>query len=294
MILTWRRKKVLGQYLFVVPLVVVLSFVTIYPILFSVKLSFSSWPLERMLQSPEWAGLVNFRRMLSDPDISRSIWFTFVFAVSSSVFSLLLGTGVALFLNTKFHGRAFTRGAILLPMVVAPVVAGAIWRYMFNMEFGFINYILSLFRIAPIGWLSEPSWAMFACIFTDVWLQLPFVSLILLAGLQSVPIQLYEAARLDGANRWKVFRLITLPMLRPTIGVAVVIQWTHAFRAFDQIFALTSGGPYRTTETLSLLSYTVAFEYFQLTYAAAITWVVFLVNLVVSILFIKILLLRNK
>jgi multiple sugar transport system permease protein len=185
---------------------------------------------------------------------------TFGFMFASVALSLLLGLLIALMLNRRFPGRWLVQSFVLLPLMVAPVIAAIMIRWMFNDQFGVVNAALEGLGIAPISWLTQ---------LTDVWLWTPWFALILLAGLQSLPPEPFEAARIDAASAWRTFRYITLPMLRPVMVVCIVIRSIDAFRTFDIVWTISGGGPARATELFSLYAYVEAFQFLNLARGSA-------------------------
>jgi multiple sugar transport system permease protein len=175
--------------------------------------------------------------------------------------SLLLGLSIALLLNRKFAGRWLVQTIILLPLMVAPVIAAIMIRWMFNDQFGIVNVVLGVFGVPQIAWLTQKWTAFLAILLTDVWLWTPWFGLLLLAGLQSLPPEPFEAAQIDAASAWRTFRYITLPMLRPVIVVCIVIRAIDAFRTFDIVWTISGGGPARATEVFSIYAYVEAFQF---------------------------------
>ncbi len=282
------RRKAL-PYVFVTPLAVLLILVNFYPMLFSLRLSLSVWPVEKLLEGPTLTGFTNFEHMIGDERLWGSTRFMVFFVVGSMTFELVLGMAVALLLNTRLRARGLIRSIVILPLAMAPLVVGLTWRYMLSGVYGMANYLLSLLGLKPVAWLSTLPWAQLSVVIVEVWQYTPFVALVLLAGLQGIPKEYEEAARIDGASGWQVFWTVTLPLLRPALMVAAVIRTTNAVRMFDLSYVLTGGGPFASTETYSYLAYLEAFTKFQLPYAAAISWLVFLLNLAITLLFVRIL-----
>ena len=193
-----------------------------------------------------------------------------MFVVGAVALELALGLGIALFLNQRLPGRRFLRAVALLPLMLTPVVLGITFRILFNYSYGIVNYALDRVGVDPVVWLAATPWAMIAVITTDVWNQTPFVTLLLLAGLQSIPEEYYEAARVDGAGAVLRFLHVTLPLLAPVVFVAVFWRFVATFRVFDIVFVMTGGGPAESTETLSILVNKLAFSYGQLGYSATV------------------------
>jgi multiple sugar transport system permease protein len=194
----------------------------------------------------------------------------------------ILGIGLALLLDRDLFGKGLIRSLVLLPMMCTNVVIGLTWRLLLNYQFGIVNYYLGVLGIAPVEWLSNPSLARPSIILVDVWNTTSFVALMILAGLQAMPEEPFEAARIDGASAWQTFRYLTLPLLRPTILVVLLWRVIDTFRIFDVVYLLTAGGPARATETVSLYVYRNGFQLFNLGYASAASYVMILIMLVIA------------
>jgi multiple sugar transport system permease protein len=207
---------------------------------------------------------------------------TFTFVISAIAIEFSLGMGLALLLNRHLRGKGFIRSMILLPMMCTNVVIGLTWRLLFNYQFGIINFYLTQLHLSPVNWLSEPNLAMISVIIVDVWNTTSFVALLLLAGLQSLPEEPFEAARIDGASSLQTFGYITLPLLRPSILVALLWRMIDTFRIFDVVWLLTAGGPAHATETVSIYIYNYGFKSFDLGYASAASYVMIIIMLVVA------------
>jgi multiple sugar transport system permease protein len=281
------NKRSLVPYFFTSPLVLLLLFITLIPVLYSIFLSLSYWPLEKLREAPEFIGFDNYFRMLYDQRLISSLKFTLFFTITSVPIEIILGLLVALILNTNFPGRQIVRSIFVLPLAVSMLVTGLIWRYIFNYDYGLLNFLLGIFHVAPIPWLIQSPWPQISLVIAEVWIQMPFCVLVLLAGLQSIPEDLYESAKLDGASGIKILRFITLPLLRPPILVVSLITITNAVRSFELAYSITGGGPMQSTETFSFLAYQVGFRYFDLPYAAAISWFILAINLIISLIFLK-------
>jgi multiple sugar transport system permease protein len=243
----------------IAPAVMVLILFQILPILTGANASFRDWHLHDPKQT--WIGLTNYAYVLRDNEF---LWIvlpnTFGFMLASVGCSLVLGLGIALLLNRKFAGRWLVQTIILLPLMVAPVIAAIMIRWMFNDQFGIVNVVLGVFGVPQIAWLTQKWTAFLAILLTDVWLWTPWFALLLLAGLQSLPTEPFEAAQIDAASAWRTFRYITLPMLRPVIVVCIVIRAIDAFRTFDIVWTISGGGPARATEVFSIYAYVEAFQ----------------------------------
>ena len=275
-------------YLLLIPAFILIFSVLCYPLIASLVLSFHKWTFSTYGEGRvPFIGLGNFIEMSADPYFWRSIVNTLIFSGSSLVMEFFLGLGVALLLNRKLVGTGMIRTLVILPFVLSNAVIGLNWRLMYNYDYGIINYFLSIFAIKPILWLSDPTKAMLSVIIVDVWNCTSFVVLLLLSGLQAIPQTPYEAAKIDGATGWQVFRFITLPLLRPVILVVLIWRTMDLFRCFDMIYILTGGGPGHATEVLSIYSYYKGFRYFNLGYAAAAAWVLVALIMIVCLGYLK-------
>ncbi len=244
----------------ILPALAVLVAFQIVPILIGANASFRSWSLFNPQKT--FVGLANYREILTDPLFYGTVLpNTFVFMAASVSGGLLAGLSLAVMLNRRFRGERLVRTAILLPLMVAPVVAAIMITWMFNDQFGIANVILQALGFEPVAWLIGRWTAMGVVILTDIWLWTPWFTILILAALQALPPEPHEAARIDGANAWQVFRNITLPLLRPVLMVCIVIRAIDAFRVFDIVWTITKGGPARSTEVFSIYAYKKAFVY---------------------------------
>ena len=203
----------------------------------------------------------------------------------------MLGLGLAVLLDRPLRGRSIFRAALLIPMMLPPVVAGVVWRLMLNPDFGAINGTLkgAGLNTDALTWTASPLLALASVIAVDIWQWTPFMFLVLLAGLQAIPQEPYEAAMIDGASAWQTFRHVTLPLVRPAILIALLLRTMDLLRVFDQIFILTEGGPGFATETVSLYIYRAAFRFFDFGYAAAMSFVLLVVTNIISLTYIRLL-----
>jgi multiple sugar transport system permease protein len=258
------RRRRLGEkerfmLLLIAPAATVLILFQIMPILIGANASFRHWPLYD--PSGAWLGLTHYVAVLTDRVFLRVVLpNTLLLMVSSVAISLCLGLALAHLLNRDFVGQRAVQTVILLPLMIAPVIAAMMMRWVFNDQFGIVSVVWTALGFAPMAWLAE-RWPAFAIIvFTDVWIWTPWFTIILLAGLKSLPKEPYEAAAIDAASKWRMFTHLTLPMLRPVIVVCVVIRAIDAFRTFDQVWVITQGGPARQTEVFSVYAYVEAFQ----------------------------------
>jgi multiple sugar transport system permease protein len=251
--------KGITPYLFVAPAVLVLAFTCLYPVIKGFELSFYDWSLGTPIESRKYIGWENFVWAWQDPALFNSIKVTLIFAAFAVTAELFLGLLIAFLLEKGIKGIAALRTIFIIPIMIAPVVVGLLWRYLFDANFGLINHIVSLFGFEPIVWLGTPGLALPAVIITDIWQWTPFMFILFLAGLQSLPKDPVEAAQVDGATTWQVIRQVKLPLLAPVIWVAVILRIIDAFRSLEVMFVMTFGGPGRETEVLSLNIYKTAF-----------------------------------
>jgi multiple sugar transport system permease protein len=267
---------------------ILLLALTIFPLVFSLILSLHKWSVTK--PGPwKFVGLLNYFEIIKDGVFWRIIRNTFVFTISAVLLQFTIGIGLANMLNKELRGEGVFRSVLVMPMMIPPILVGLIWLFMYKKDFGIINNMLSLLSIDPISWLSKPMNAMPAIIIADTWQWTPFMFLLFLAGIRSLPIEIYESARMDGASSWQLFRFITLPLLKPIILIAVIIRFMDAFRIFDKIFQLTGGGPGVATETISLYIYRNGLRYFNMGYATALSYLSLIFIVGFSIIYIKIL-----
>lgn len=268
---------------FVAPALVLLSLVTIYPVLSVLCLSLRRRLL--IFNISRFVGMDNYLFLLSDDRFWNALGNTIYFTAASVSLELVLGLALALLLNRNFRFKGVVTAMVLVPWAVPTVVSARMWEWMYNTDFGILNHLLG----AKINWLGSPFWALNAAVFMDVWKTTPFVVILLLAGLTVIPRELYQAARIDGANAWQIFRRITLPLLMPVVLVVLIFRTLDAFRVFDSVYVLTGGGPANTTETLSIYAYKVLFQTLQFGYGSALSMVVFVCVGLMSVLYICVL-----
>ncbi|ADH89217.1 binding-protein-dependent transport systems inner membrane component [Ancylobacter novellus DSM 506] len=243
----------------IAPAAITMALFQVVPIVLGANASFRDWTLYDPKKT--WVGLKHYIEVITDPAFfGLAIPNTLLFLVLSVSLSLVCGLGLALLLNRNFVGQSVVRTIVLLPLMVAPVIASIMMRWMFNDQFGIVNVVLEGIGLPPVAWLAYRWTTMMVIVLADVWLWTPWFAVLLLAGLQSLPKEPFEAAAIDAAGRWRVFRSLTLPMLRPVIVVCVVIRSIDAFRVFDQVWVISGGGPARTTEMFSIYAYVEAFQ----------------------------------
>jgi multiple sugar transport system permease protein len=253
------------------PAIVILAVLTLYPMLNLVRMSVSTIEFAQGRDIWAFTPARNLELLLADRVLRHAIANTLVFVVVSVAAETVLGLGLALLVGKLARGKGLIRTLMILPILVPPVAIGSMWKLMYNYDFGILNQIALALGLAPVNWLGSTNVALLSVIIVDIWHWVPFVFLILFAAVEGLPVEVYEAARIDGATGWQTFRHITLPLLAPALAVAVTFRSILAFKAFDEVFLLTSGGPGTSTELISLHIYKVFFEQNQLGYGALLS-----------------------
>jgi multiple sugar transport system permease protein len=261
---------------FTAPTIILLLVFNIFPLLWTIYLSFTNYRANRPNATTELVGIDNYRRVLGDDAIWENMRATAHFLCWSITLQILIGFALALLLNKKFRGHSFWSTAILLPMMLAPAVVGTFWKYFFEPQYGIFNYIVSFFggpdNFTMLGDTNLSPWAI---ILVDTWMWTPYVMLLLLAGLRSIPSYLYEAAEIDRASEWTKFWQVTLPMMLPFIVLAILFRTIENFKMFDLVDQLTNGGPGSVTELASIKLKREAFEKWRTGYASALAIILF-------------------
>lgn len=256
---------------FLAPALVVLAGVTLFPLLFAFWLSLRRYML--VAGSSSFVGLDNFVRLAGDGRFWNAFFNTAYFTAVSVAAELALGLAIALLLDRAFPGKGLTRAVVMIPWAIPTVVSARMWEWMYNADYGVLNYLLG----AHVNWLGDATLAMHAAILMDVWKTTPFVVILLMAGLSAIPGELYQAAKVDGASAFMTFRKVTLPLLAPLMLVVLIFRTIDAFRVFDAIYVLTGGGPANSTETLSIYAYKTLFQTLSFGYGSAIAVSVFII-----------------
>jgi multiple sugar transport system permease protein len=278
----YARKQAVTAWLFLAPALVVLAAFTLYPMLQAAYLSLTNYNL---IRAAEWVGLDNYVELFRDPSFWNAFGNTILYAVVVTPVTVVLALALAVFLNRQFAGRGFVRTAIFLPFIVSLGIIAIAWTFLLDPNIGLISYWLSQVGIvAEQGLLSDPQTAMIAVMFVGVWKNVGFYMVMYLAGLQSIPEELHEAARLDGANAWQRFRRVTLPLLSNQTMLVSVMALIATLQAFDQIYVMTHGGPFFKTETLVMLIYREGFKELRFGYGASISMVLLVFVFLLSML----------
>lgn len=276
-----RRRSILVGWSFILPNFVGFALFTLIPVIAAFGLAFMKWD---GFNDPEFVGIRNFIRLFRDDNFRIALLNTVLYAAGHVPLTLAFALGLALLLNQKLRGIAFFRVAIFFPYITSLVAIAIVWNMLFNPTSGPINQFLQLLGIAhPPGWTASTAWALPAAIITGVWRDMGYYMVLFLAGLQAIPGEYYEAASVDGAGGWRKFWSITLPSLRPTTFLVLVLLSVSSFKVFDLIFVMTQGGPGRATLVLSQLIYQDGIINGQFGYASAISLVLFVIVLVVTV-----------
>lgn len=264
---------------FLLPSAVPLIIFTFIPMGASLWVSLHKWNL---ISPMKWVGLANYTKLLKDPQTTKIFLHTLAYIAGYLPLVYVGGLALAMALNKKMAGRSFFRAAIFLPVVTSWVVVALVWQWLLNPSNGLINHVLEFLHLPTPGWWTDPEWAMPSVILASAWKDLGFVMVILLAGLQAIPTDLYEAATVDGASGWQRFRRITLPLLSPSTFFVVVISLINGFQVFDQVFVMTGGGPEGASQVVVGQIYNLTFRYGRVGDASALSWLLFLVILLIT------------
>ena len=281
---TRRRLTMRLKYKLVLPLALLLSAVMLYPLVYSAWLSLQNYRLTR-LNDVHFVGLDNFKFIATDPSFINAMKNTLTFVISAVMIELIIGLSLALLIQKIIKFRGIIRSILLAPMFITPIAVGLMFRFLLNSEIGVIPQFLAKFDIL-FDWFS-PDMALYTIILIDVWQWTPFMLLMFIAGIESLPKTPFEAARVDGAGPWLTFFSITLPMLRPIIVIALIIRALDAFKVFEYVFAITRGGPGNATETIMFYIYQTGFRFFRMGEAAAAAFLLIFVILGLVIAFVK-------
>lgn len=276
-----KRKNTLTALSFIAPNFIGFFLFTLVPVVFSLILAFMEWD---SFSSPEFVGMKNFSKMLGDDTFWISLKNTFLYTIGVVPLTLVCSLGLAILLNKKVRGMKFFRTAFFFPYVTSLVAIAVVWNMLFHPTMGPINQFLKFFIENPPGWTSSSYWALTAIIIVSVWRGMGYYMILYLAGLQSVPKELYEAASIDGANKWQQFRNVTLPSLRPTTFFVSIMLVINCFKIFDLVQVMTAGGPGRATNVLVYQIYNEAFVKFNFGYASAIAMVLFVIVLGITVI----------
>ena len=277
-------------WIFILPTILLLLAINIFPLIWTVRLSLTNYRANRTSAPVEWVGLRNYQRILTDPDIWNSMQATAHFLIWTLVFQVLIGFALAYLINKKFRGNDLWTTIIVLPMMLSPAVVGNFWTFLYQPQIGLFNYVVEFFSgvdpssFSMIGSVNLAPWAI---VIVDTWMWTPFVMLICLAGLRSIPNSIYEAAECDRASKWRQFWTITIPMVLPFLMLAVLFRGIENFKMFDLVVQLTGGGPGSTTELTSINLKREAFEKWRTGYASAYAVILFVTVFGLASIYVK-------
>lgn len=277
--------------LFVLPAFIYMAVFVGYPIISNIGLSFQDVSVKNLVKGEKnFIGLSNYIEIFSDEVFRKALLNTLTFTVSCLVFQFLIGFLLALFFNKKFKLAKPIRGLLMIPWMMPMTVTALMFKFMFSTDVGIINYILKSigFIKENIEWLTTPGTAMIAVVIANIWIGIPFNTILIATGLTTIPQELYESASVDGANKIQKLFKITLPLLRPTIESILVLGFIYTFKVYDLVYVMTEGGPVNSTHLLSTYSYKLSFDMFQYSKGSAVANVLFVILLLVGMLYIKI------
>ncbi|MET1413348.1 sugar ABC transporter permease [Roseibium sp. HPY-6] len=278
------------KYVLVLPAVMVVFATAIWPLMESARLSATVGRLNRPGSLDQYIGLENYTwAFFEEPSFWNSVWVTGVYTLLTVGLTTLLALGLALLLAPGGRLRSGVQTLLILPFAMSPALIGVSFRFMFNPEFGLFDAFFGVVMppLADVSWLADPTLAFAVCVMADVWGWIPFLTLVLIGGLASIPQDTIEAAQVDGASGWRVFRDITLPQLGPVLAVVIILKSIFSLKTFDQIFMLTNGGPGTATQTLSHYIYFNGMKYGQIGYAASVAWLMVIPMIFLTYLYAK-------
>ncbi len=265
-------------WLFIAPSIVLLLAINIFPLIWTIRLSFTNYRANRPNATVSWLGTEHYSNILNDPDIWAAMQVTARFVIATIVIETVLGFALAYLIDRKFRGHGFWTTIILIPMMLSPAVVGNFWTFLYQPQIGLFNYVVSFFTGIPsssFSMIGDVRLAPWSIVIVDTWMWTPYVMLICLAGLRSIPNDIYEAAEVDRASKWRQFWSITLPMALPFIMLAVLFRGIENFKMFDMVNLLTNGGPGSTTELASITLKREAFEKWRTGYSSAFAIILF-------------------
>ena len=277
----------LASWAFLAPTLVFLGITALLPLLYSLYLSFFRMKLNLPNQTPQFVGFENYARMLTDQLLHTSTWNTILFAVISVALETVLGLMVAMVICSDKRWARIVTSIFMIPMIMAPVAIGTLWRMMLDSSTGVINYLLSFLGIPSINWLSNPTSAMIAVMLVNIWQLTPWVTVICAAGLKALPSDCLQAGLMDGATSGQIFRHIVIPLIKPVLVVVLMIRFIDAFKVFDTVYVMTNGGPGSATEMLPNYIYKQGLKFFDAGYAAALAIVFVLTMTLCTTLFLR-------
>lgn len=283
------KGRIVGKntpYIFIAPAFIVMAIMVFYPLGYGFWLSLTNMSL-RTFKNPSFIGLQNYVKVFQDAEVLATFFRTLIWTFVNIFFHVTIGLFLALLLNRKLPGKALLRVCLIIPWAMPQYIAALTWKGMFNQNFGAINLFLGSLGIENLPWLSDPKLTFYAAIITNIWLGFPFMMMITLGGLQSIPSELYEAADIDGAGPWRKFKDITLPLLKPTLTPAIILGTIWTFNMLNVIIIIAGGYGNKETQILVTDVYRLAFNFYRYGFAAAYSVLIFILLLVFSIVYIK-------
>ena len=272
------------KWILTAPIILFILLMVAYPLFYTFRLSFHSWSMSAVTPM-KWVGWKNYTKMFQSAKFLNACKLTLIYSLICVSIETVIGVGIAVLLNRTFRGSGLVRTLFLLPIVATPVAVAIVWKMIYDPALGIIAFIMKQMGQSPVAWLGQNSTALGALMVVDVWEFSPTIMLICLGGLSGIPTDSLEAASIDGASTWQRFTKITLPLLSPTIMVAVLLRLIDSLKTYDQIYATTQGGPGTATQTINVLAYRQAFENFKFGEASATIVVFFLVLVLITVLF---------
>jgi multiple sugar transport system permease protein len=269
-----------SAFFFLTPTLVIFLTFILFPVLFSFYLSFQEWNM--FSSEANFVGMDNYVRMFNSQEFWTVLKNTAIFTIGTVPLNMALSLLVAIALHKKIKGKKFLRTAFFAPVIISPVAAAVIWRWIYDPNFGLLNYAIGILGIDAVNWLNDPTAAMFALIIMAVWKTFGINMVLFSAGLQGIPETYYEAAEIDGAGVWSKFWRITVPMLAPTTFFIMIMSMISSFQVFDLVYVLTSGGPLGSTKVLVFFVYEYAFKFFEMGYASAAAYILFFILIVLT------------
>jgi multiple sugar transport system permease protein len=269
---TWFDRNI--KWIYTMPAVSFVLIMMVFPIIYTLRISFYEWSMSATTP-PKWVGISNYSALFADGRFWHAVGSTFYFTFAALILETVLAVAIALLLYRDFKGKNIVKTLFLLPMVATPVAMGLVWMLIYEPTIGIANKLLKSLGLDPLLWLASPSQVIPSLVIVDVWEWTPMIALIVMAGLSTLPSDPYEAADVDGATMWQKFTYITLPLLRPTIVVAVMLRLIDVLKTFDIIYATTQGGPNLASETLNVYGYVLGFQYFKLGMASSLLVIFF-------------------
>ncbi len=284
------KRDGIEAFFFLSPTIIIFSTFILFPVFFSFYLSFHEWNM--FSNAASFVGLDNYKRMLASQEFWQVLKNTAIYTFGTVPLNMGFSLLIAMALQRKLAGKKFVRTAFFAPVVISPVAAALIWRWLYDPNYGVINYVIALFGVDTVNWLNEPSSAMIALIIMGVWKTFGINMVLFTAGLEAIPTSYYEAAEMDGASKLAQFWHITIPLLGPTTLFILIMSMIGSFQVFDIVYVLTSGGPLGTTKVLVFYVYEYAFKFFEMGYASAVSYVLFAILLIFTMIQVRVM--KNK